>query len=97
MAKATRTNVEKKVQRTELVPSITLTLSIEEAEALAVLTSNIAGPFGSPRTHTDNVYYALTDARVSVSGKPVAKQLSGSMTWLKEPKKSPYGGSSLSF
>lgn len=91
MAEAKRTIVEKVVTEKKNVPTITLTLSKEEAEALYALVGNISGDGqGSPREHTDSVFYALSGAGVSIYGKPILKQMSGSLRWLSEPKQPSY-------
>ncbi|MEU5957578.1 hypothetical protein [Streptomyces sp. NPDC047525] len=89
MADAKNTTVEKQVTETKRVPGITLTLAKDEAEALMVLVGNIAGEGSSPRKHSDAIYYALKSAGVSVLGKDISRQLSGSSRWLRSPK-SPY-------
>ncbi|MDQ1016678.1 hypothetical protein [Streptomyces afghaniensis] len=89
MAEAKRTTVEKLVTETKKVPAITLTLTPEEAEALHALVGNITGDStGSPRKHTDGIYYALQRAGIDTIGKPILKQMSGSLRWLNEPKSS---------
>ncbi|MGW1673273.1 hypothetical protein [Streptomyces sp. NPDC002324] len=91
MAEAKSTTIEKQVTEKKQVPAITLTLSIEEAEALQALVGRVSGStYASPRKHTDAIYIALDRAGVSTYAKPVSRQIEGSLRWLVEPKaKSP--------
>ncbi|MFE9442510.1 hypothetical protein ACFYO2_26740 [Streptomyces sp. NPDC006602] len=90
MAEAVSTTVEKLVTEKKKVTAFNLTLSAEEAEALMALVGNISGDSNSPRMHTDSVYYALSNAGVSVRDKDVSKQMTGNLRWLSQPKAPSY-------
>lgn len=78
MATATNTYETRTVQKTitveERVPTITLTLSTDEAETLRAILCRISGsPDSSPREHTDFIDEALRDAGVrdwALAGHP---------------------------
>ncbi|MFB7027165.1 MULTISPECIES: hypothetical protein [unclassified Streptomyces] len=87
MAESKRTTITQEVTETKKVLAVTLTLTIEEAEALQALVGSITGDaVRSPRKHTDSVYHALKGAGIRTLGKPVLRQLSGGTGWLSEPK-----------
>ncbi|MFE6226880.1 hypothetical protein [Streptomyces sp. NPDC057854] len=95
MSEAKRTIITQEVTETKQVPvpAVTLTLTIEEAEALHAVVGSISGNTkASPRKHTDGIYYALQRAGISTGGKRVQKQISGSLRWHNEPQSfsSPY-------
>ncbi|MEU6389983.1 hypothetical protein [Streptomyces sp. NPDC046939] len=69
MAEAKSTTVEQKVTETKKVPGITLTLSLEEAEVLAVVGQYIGGDIkDSPRGQYREVVKALRAAGVRSYG-----------------------------
>lgn len=87
MAEAKRTIIEQEFTEKKRVPAVTLTLTIEEAEALHAVVGSISGDAkSSPRKHTDGLYYALKRAGISTTDKPILTQISGSLRWLNEPK-----------
>jgi hypothetical protein len=69
MAEAKSTIIEKPVTETKKVPGITLTLTVEEAEVLAVVGAFIAGDAeNSPRAHYRSVSKALRAAGIRTYG-----------------------------
>ncbi|MEU5957579.1 hypothetical protein [Streptomyces sp. NPDC047525] len=69
MAEAKRTTLDKVVTETKKVPAITLTLTVEEAEVLAVVGAFVGGdPDLSARKHYQSVSKALRTAGVRTYG-----------------------------
>lgn len=65
MAEAKRTIIDLEVKKIEKVPAISLTITIEEAEALTAVLVKVAGSMtNSPRKHTSAVLESLEKAHV---------------------------------
>ncbi|MFD8886442.1 hypothetical protein ACFV0H_28595 [Streptomyces erythrochromogenes] len=65
MAEAKRTTIDQEVKKVEKVPAISLTITIEEAEALTAVLVKVAGSMtNSPRKHTQAVLTSLEKAHV---------------------------------
>ncbi|MFJ3634648.1 hypothetical protein [Streptomyces sp. NPDC090112] len=65
MAEAKRTTIEQEVKKIEKVSAISVTMTIEEAEALMAVLVKVAGSTtNSPRKHTSAVLQSLEKAGV---------------------------------
>ena len=85
MATAAKTYETRMVE--QLVPAITLTLTVAEAETLKSLTDAVGGcPTDSPRAHAEAVRRALSEA--GIQGWPAAlpaKLMEGSIRFADYP------------
>lgn len=89
MAKAVET------RKSVTTETVTLTLSKEEAEALATLTGSIIGDSeNGPRKHTDAVYYALS--RQGITARYRGHLEPGAIRLLTKPKPKPYSSGYVS-
>jgi uncharacterized protein YfiM (DUF2279 family) len=72
-----------KKTRTITETTVTLTLTLAEAEAVAAVLGNVGGESkGTPREHSDAVFWALSKAGIDVartSGDHAGRKISGSM------------------
>ncbi|MFD8018939.1 hypothetical protein ACFV6G_00720 [Streptomyces lavendulae] len=65
MAEAKRTIITREVKKTETVPALSMTISIEEAESLMAVLVKVAGSLtNSPRKHTNAILRSLENAQV---------------------------------
>lgn len=83
MANASVQHTHKPKTIMEKVTTVSLTLSLAEAETLLTLVRNASGhPLGSRRRHTDGILVALRHAGVTA---PSAANFSGSIHFDNEP------------